>query len=184
MQKQNFDKVSSQIIDLLNQKKEYAAFKIIVEAYNQRLYWHIRRIVLNHDDANDVIQNTYLKIWKALSKFKGNSKVYTWIYRIATNEAITFINKNKNILVSIDGISHQDLKSSVQSNLLSGDEIQLKLEKAISQLPPKQRIVFNLRYFEELKYKDISIITNTSVGGLKASYHIAVKKIEKYLTTN
>jgi len=183
MQKLNFDKISTEIIDLLNQNKSYEAFKIIVDTYNQRLYWHIRRIVLNHDDANDVVQNTYLKIWKALSKFKGNSKVFTWIYRIATNEAITFLNKKKP-LVSIETVYIREPTTNYQSDFLSGDAIKLILENAISQLPPKQRVVFNLRYFEELKYKEISVITTTSVGALKSSYHIAVKKIEEYLKTN
>ena len=179
----NFDKINFAINNLLSQKKERDAFKIIVNTYHQKIYWHVRRIVVHHDDANDVTQNTYLKIWKALPKFKGNSNIYTWIYRIATNEAITFLSKKKPS-ISFEDINFSEPISNFQTDLLNGNDIQLKLEKAILQLPPKQRIVFNLRYFEELKYKDIAKITDTSIGALKASYHLAVKKIENYLTTS
>ncbi len=181
MTKFKLDKITIEIISLINQKKERQAFKIIVDTYNQQVYWHIRRMVLNHDDANDVLQNTYIKVWKALSKFKGNSKMFTWLYRIATNESIAFINKRKKQNVSLDKIQLKEPQTNNQTVLMTSDVIHQKLYLAIETLPAKQRVVFNLKYFEELKYQEISKITSTSVGALKASYHHAVKKIEKYL---
>ena len=178
------DDITKQVKNLLNQKKETEAFEILVKEYNQKIYWHVRRIVLNHDDANDVIQNTYIKVWKSLSKFKGNSKIYTWIYRIATNESISFINKQKKQPISMEVIQLNNFEANSQLDLQDGNEILLKLEKAITTLPTKQRIVFNLKYFDELKYSEIATITTTSIGALKASYHLAVKKIEKYLVSN
>lgn len=169
-----------QIIQLIKEKAFEKAFNLIVDEYQQRLYWHIRKMVTNLDDANDVLQNTYVKIWKALPKFKGDSKFYTWAYRIATNESITFINNRK-----VD-TSYEDVAYGVSQNLeadafFDGNEAQRKLHAAVAALPVKQKAVFNLKYFEELKYEEISEILNTSVGGLKASYHHAVKKIEEYL---
>ena len=170
------------IVLLLRQHSFDKAFDLIVEQYHQKLYWHIRRIVLSHDDANDVLQNTFMKIWKALPKFRGDSKVYTWLFRIATNESITFINKKKKHL-SFDDVSGE-IPSPHQLGIdFTASEIEQKLEMAIASLPEKQRVVFNLRYYEEMKYSDISEVTGTSVGGLKANYHIAVKKIEDYLTS-
>lgn len=169
-----------QINQLIKEKALEKAFNLIVDEYQQRMYWHIRRMVTDHDDANDVLQNTFIKIWKALPKFTGDSKFYTWAYRIATNESITFINKRK------DDASFDDLAYSISQNLeadafFDGNEAQRKLHAAVSALPEKQKAVFNLKYFEELKYEEISKILDTSVGGLKASYHHAVKKIEDYL---
>ena len=184
MTKFKLDKITIEIISLINQKKERKAFKVIIDTYNQQVYWHIRRMVLNHDDANDVLQNTYIKVWKALSKFKGNSKMFTWLYRIATNESITFINKRKKQNVSLDTIQLKESQTNNQTVLMTSDTIKQKLYLAIETLPAKQRVVFNLKYFEELKYQEISKITSTSVGALKASYHHAVKKIEKYLKEN
>ena len=184
MTKFKLDKITIEIISLINQKKERKAFKVIVDTYNQQVYWHIRRMVLNHDDANDVLQNTYIKVWKALSKFKGNSKMFTWLYRIATNESITFINKRKKQNVSLDTIQLKESQTNNQTVLMTSDTIKQKLYLAIETLPAKQRVVFNLKYFEELKYQEISKITSTSVGALKANYHHAVKKIEKYLKEN
>jgi len=176
--------IEEQITLLLgNKKKLDLAFNAVVDAYQQRLYWHIRRMVLDHDDANDVLQNTFIKIWKGLGNFKGNSKVYTWAYRIATNESITFLNKKR------EDISFDLVEFSVSKNLeadvyFDGDEIERKLYAAIHTLPEKQKAVFNLKYFDELKYTEISEILETSVGGLKASYHHAVKKIEEFLKTH
>ena len=184
MTKFKLDKITIEIISLINQKRERKAFKVIVDTYNQQVYWHIRRMVLNHDDANDVLQNTYIKVWKSLSKFKGNSKMFTWLYRIATNESITFINKRKKQNVSLDTIQLKESQTNNQTVLMTSDTIKQKLYLAIETLPAKQRVVFNLKYFEELKYQEISKITSTSVGALKASYHHAVKKIEKYLKEN
>ncbi|MBT8307151.1 MAG: sigma-70 family RNA polymerase sigma factor [Maribacter sp.] len=158
------------------------AFEVLVNTYKERLYWHIRRIVLNHDDTDDVLQNTFIKVYKNINGFKGDSKLYSWMYRIATNEALTFLKKKSNKL----GISDAELKDKMVSNLqadvyFEGDEIQLKLQKAIATLPEKQKLVFNMKYYQEMKYEEISAILDTSVGGLKASYHLAVKKVESFL---
>ena len=159
------------------------AFNLITQKHQERLYWHIRRMVIIHEDADDVLQNTLVKAWKGLNKFKAESKLYTWLYRIATNESITFLNKKrKRFYIPIIDIE-QELSESLESDeFFTGDEIQLKLQQAILRLPEKQRLVFNMKYYDELKYDEISAILDTSVGTLKASYHHAVKKIEKYLT--
>ena len=162
--------------------KEYA-FRELITLYKERLYWHIRNIVKSHDDTDDVLQNTYIKIYKNIHKFKGDSKLFSWMYRIATNEAITFINQNAKRLQ----ITNEEAQSIAIGKLTAdvyfeGDAIQLKLQKAIALLPEKQQLVFNMKYFQELKYSEISDILETSEGALKASYHIAVKKIEAYLT--
>jgi RNA polymerase sigma-70 factor (ECF subfamily) len=142
-------------------------------------------MVLNHDDADDVLQNTFIKVFGNLKKFKGDSKLYSWMYRIATNEAITFMQQR----AKKQGISNEEVQQKAINKLESdvffdGDEIQLKLQKAIAKLPDKQQMVFKMRYFEEIKYEEMSEILNTSVGALKASYHIAAKKIEEFLHTN
>lgn len=147
--------------------------------YKERLYWHIRNIVKSHDDADDVLQNTFIKIYRYIDKFKGDSKLYTWMYRIATNEALTFLSKQ----AKRKSITDEELQTSLIENLESdvyfeGDEIAKKLQEAIATLPEKQRLVFNMRYFQELKYADISEITETSEGSLKASYHLASKKLK------
>lgn len=169
----------SQLKDSNTQSK---AFEVLVNTYKQRLYWHIRGIVLNHDDADDVLQNTFIKIYKNIIGFKGESKLYSWMYRIATNEALSFLKKKS----KKQGISNEELQNQALDNLqadvyFEGDEIQLKLQKAIATLPEKQKLIFNMKYFQELKYEEISDILETSVGGLKASYHLATKKIEAYL---
>ena len=151
--------------------------------YKERLYWHIRKIVYIHDDADDVLQNTFIKVFKNIHSFKEESKLYSWIYRIATNESITFINKK----AKLGGTSSSELKSKMVDNLeadshFDGNDIQLKLQKAIHTLPEKQQLVFKMRYFEEIKYEEMSVILGTSVGALKASYHLAVKKIEIIMT--
>jgi len=161
------------------------AYHLIVQKYKERLYWHIRRMVISHEDADDVLQNTLIKAWKGLSNFKAESKLYTWLYRIATNEAITFLNqKKKRFFIPIVDIEKELAQSLESDEYYTGDEIQLKLQKAILTLPEKQRLVFNMKYYEEMKYEEISKILDTSVGALKASYHHAVKKIEIYLTSD
>lgn len=163
-------------------KPEYG-FRLLMEKYQERLYWQIRRLVLNHDDANDVLQNCLIKIFRNVHAFEGKSKLYTWLYRIATNEAITFLNKkNRKSITSIDqeagGLANQ-LRADAY---FDGDEAQLRLQEAIAKLPEKQRIVFNLRYYDEMSYADMSEVLETSVGALKASFHHAVKKIESYVS--
>jgi RNA polymerase sigma factor (sigma-70 family) len=158
------------------------AYDLIVRKYQERLYWHIRRMVITHEDADDVLQNTLIKAWKGLSNFKEEAKLFTWLYRIATNEAITFLNKKKKrFFISVVDIEHELSNSIVSDESYSGDEIQLKLQQAILTLPEKQRLVFNMRYYDEMKYDDMSEILKTSVGALKASYHHAAKKIERYI---
>ena len=161
------------------------AFRELVSQYKERLYWHIRKIVLDHDDTDDVLQNTFVKIFKNIQRFKGDSKLFTWMYRIATNEAITFINKKaKYQNVTIEAVKDQ-LISKLESDVyFEGDVIQLQLQKAITTLPQKQQLVFNMKYFENHTYENLSEILDTSVGGLKSSYHIAVKKITAYLKSN
>ena len=170
------------VTELKDKKSQAKAFEVLVNTYKERLYWHIRRIVMNHDDADDVLQNTFIKIYRSIDGFKGESKLYSWMYRIATNESLTFIKLKQRKA----GISDQEMKEQMLGSLASdvyfdGDEIQLKLQKALTTLPEKQKLVFNMKYFQELKYDEIAEILETSVGGLKASYHLAVKKIEAYL---
>ncbi len=161
------------------------AFRALISLYKERLYWHIRNIVKSHDDTDDVLQNTFIKIYKNIHNFKGDSKLFSWMYRIATNESITFINQNAKKLQ----ITSEEAQSSAINKLTSdvyfeGDAIQLQLQKAIATLPRKQQLVFNMKYFQDLKYSEISDILETSEGALKSSYHIAVKKIETYLAQN
>lgn len=162
-----------------------AAFKELLNLYKERLYWHIRKIVVSHDDTDDVLQNTFIKVYKNIHSFKGESKLFSWMYRIATNEALTHLKRNSNL----KSIGNQELQDLTLDNLeadvyFEGDEIQLKLQRAIATLPEKQKLVFNMRYFDNLKYSEMSDILETSEGALKASYHIATKKIEAYLTSN
>lgn len=171
-----------ELMENLKSERKETAFRALVLQYQERLYWHIRKIVLNHDDADDVLQETFLKVWRNIDNFREESSLFTWLYRIATNESLTFLSKQKKRAV----IPIDDMVNHLNTNLESdeyfeGDEIQMKLQKAILTLPEKQRIVFNLRYFEEMPYQEMSEILNTSVGALKASYHHAVKKIEDYL---
>ncbi|RNC89754.1 MAG: RNA polymerase sigma factor [Allomuricauda sp.] len=167
---------------LKNKESQAQAFEELVNTYKERLYWHIRRIVLDHDDADDVLQNTFIKVFKSIDGFKGDSKLYSWMYRIATNEALSFLKQKSRKL----GVSNEALQEHIVDNLQSdvyfeGDAIQLKLQKALTTLPEKQKLVFNMKYFQDMKYDEISQVLETSVGGLKASYHLAVKKIETYL---
>lgn len=168
---------------LKNERTREKAFRTLMSQYKERLYWHIRKIVISHDDADDVLQNTFVKVFRNINNFKENSKLYSWMYRIATNEAITFINKRTK-LKAVDITEYQNnLVDSLQDDVLySGSEIQLILQKAIATLPQKQQLVFNMKYFDEMKYSDMSEILGTSVGALKSSYFHAVKKIEKIIT--
>ena len=160
-------------------------FVLLVKKYRHRLYWHIRRMVVIHDDADDVLQNTFIKAWQGLSKFRQESKLYTWLYRVATNEALSFLNKaqrSRSIPFEDGGAELSHLVDI--SPQISGDEISRKLQKAVLMLPARQRLVFNMKYYDEMKYEEISEVLGTSVGGLKASYHLAVKKIEKQVLTD
>ena len=157
------------------------AFNVIVSRYKERLYWHIRRMVMVHEDADDVLQNTFLKAWKGIETFRGEAQLYTWMYRIATNESVTFLNQKRNKqTMPMEDAEHLLSNSLHHDAYFSGDELQKELQKAILTLPEKQRIVFNMKYFEEMPYEDISEILGTSVGSLKASYHHAVKKIKDW----
>jgi RNA polymerase sigma-70 factor (ECF subfamily) len=172
------------IEQLKNVRTKEVAFRELISQYKERLYWHIRKIVIAHDDADDVLQNTFIKIFKNIDQFKGDSKLYSWMYRIATNESITFINKRAKERNIDSPEIHTELVSNLQSDVyFSGDEIQLILQKAVASLPQKQQLVFNMKYFDDLKYQEISEILETSVGALKASYFHAVKKIENYIKT-
>ena len=158
-----------------------SAFSRIVAQYRERLYWHIRKIVIVHEDADDVLQNTFMKAWKGLGSFKGESQLYTWLYRIATNESINFLNQKRGRgTVPLDDVEHQLSWSLQHDAYFSGDELQMQLQKAILTLPEKQRIVFNMKYFDEMPYEEMSEILGTSVGALKASYHHAVRKIKDW----
>ncbi|MCU0368488.1 MAG: sigma-70 family RNA polymerase sigma factor [Cyclobacteriaceae bacterium] len=158
-------------------------FNMLVRAYQQRVYWHVRKMVIDHDDADDLTQEVFIKVHKSIDSFREDSQLFTWIYRIATNECLTFLNKKrKRFFLPIEDIGQQLSAKLDSSTDLSGDEIQKKLQKALLQLPDKQRLVFNMKYFDDLTYEDMAEITSTSVGALKASYHHAVKKIEDYLT--
>jgi len=158
------------------------AFNLIVRKYQERIYWHIRKIVVNHDDSDDVVQNTFLKVFGGLEHFREDSQLYTWMYRIATNEALTFLKRKKTkYLLPLVDVEHALSNSLESDQYFNGDELQLKLQKAVLRLPEKQRLVFNMKYYDEMKYEDISAILGTSVGALKASFHHAVKKIEKFI---
>ncbi|GBF19258.1 MULTISPECIES: RNA polymerase sigma factor [Arenibacter] len=173
------------VIQLKQKDHQAKAFEVLVSTYKERLYWHIRRIVLNHDDTDDVLQNTFIKVFRNIDSFKGDSKLYSWMYRIATNEALSFLkSKSQKFKINNEKLmtkAVEDLRADVY---FEGDEIQLKLQMAIATLPEKQKLIFNMKYFQEMKYEEISEILETSVGGLKASYHLASKKIEAFLKEN
>lgn len=159
------------------------AFSLLLNKYQEKIYWHIRRMVLDHDDADDLVQDVFIKVWKNLANFRSDSQLYTWIYRIASNECITFLNRKKlRNSISLENPEGQYLLETLaDSPYFDGDKAQMKLQKALLSLPEKQRLVFNMKYFDDLKYDEISDILGTSVGALKASFHIAVKKIEHIL---
>lgn len=182
--KLNMETGEEELMFQLNQANtKAAAFSMVVRKYQERLYWHIRKMVLSHDDANDILQNTFLKAWKGIDNFRGDSLISTWLYKIATNETLTFLaNKRMRNTTSMDELEEVLAQNLEADKYFDGDEAQLKLQKAILTLPEKQRLVFNMKYFDDLTYEEMEAILDTSVGALKASYHIAVKKIEKYLT--
>lgn len=178
-------KLSDQeILDLFkNDTTKEKGFSLLVRKYQEKIYWHVRRLVVDHDDANDVCQNIFIKVWTNLDKFKENSQLYTWLYRIATNESLTFLNqKRKKDSIPLATDDYDIGEQLAADPYFEGDSLQVKLQKAIAALPEKQRVVFLMRYYDETKYEDMSEILDTSVGALKASYHHAAKKIEKYLT--
>jgi RNA polymerase sigma-70 factor, ECF subfamily len=158
-------------------------FNQLVRTYQQRIYWHIRKMVVDHDDADDLVQEVFIKAWKNLDHFREESRLFTWLYRIATNECLNFLKKKRNRfflpIADLEAILSTTMDKSAH---ISGDELQMKLQKALLKLPDKQRLVFNMRYFDDMKYEEIAEITSTSVGSLKASYHLAVKKIEEFLS--
>jgi RNA polymerase sigma factor (sigma-70 family) len=159
-------------------------FNLLVRTYQQRVYSIVRKMVIDHDDADDLTQETFIKVHKAIDNFREDAQLYTWIYRIATNECLTFLNKKrKRFFLPIEDISRELAGKIDSSSHISGDDIEKKLQKALLKLPDKQRLVFNMKYYEDLPYESIAEITSTSVGALKASYHHAVKKIEDFLQT-
>ncbi|WP_395804539.1 RNA polymerase sigma factor [Daejeonella sp.] len=174
----------SEILDkFTRESSRNEAFTLLLKKYQEKIYWHIRRMVLDHDDADDLVQDVFIKVWKNLANFRSDSQLYTWIYRIASNECITFLNRKKlrNSISLEDSEGQYLLETLAESPYFDGDKAQMKLQKALLSLPEKQRLVFNMKYFDDLKYDEISEILGTSVGALKASFHIAVKKIEHIL---
>ena len=170
------------VLQLQSERSRDKAFRVLVLQYQERLYWHVRKIVKSHEDANDVVQNAFIKIYRNIDKFKGDSKLYTWLYRIATNESLTFLKKQKR--QTTEAIDNPDLNLGNQlssTENIDGDAVQELLKKAIETLPDKQKMVFNMRYFDEIPYQELSKILDTSVGALKASYHHAAKKIEAFV---
>ena len=179
----NLNWTDEEIIEKIQDEKTINyGFNLLMDKYQEKVYSVIRRMVIDHDAADDAAQETFVKVWKNIESFKGDSKLYTWIYRIATNEALNHLRKKKRrFFIPIGDIEHE-LSSSLDTDIYySGDEIQLKLQKSLLKLPEKQRLVFNMKYFEEMKFKDIAELMEVSVGSLKAQYHHAVKKIEKFI---
>ncbi len=172
-----------QILEFIKRPKDKEkGFNLLLDKYQERLYWNIRRIVISHEDADDILQNTCIKIWRALDRFKAQSALYTWLYRISVNEALQHLKQQKKkIFISEEDIQNHLLEKLESDVYFEGDEIEKKLQEAIIKLPKKQRLVFNMKYYENLKYEDISEVLGTSVGALKASYHLALKKLEQYL---
>ena len=176
-------KIDEQLLvqQLSDPKTQRKAFETVVREYGERLYWQVRRMVLTHDDADDVVQNVFIKAWTHLDDFHNDSKLSTWLYRIAANESIDFMRRKKNQLsVSADDVETGVANQLMADNYFDGDETEAQLQEAISRLPDVQRMVFNMRYYDEMKYSEISQILHTSEGALKASYHIAVKKISEF----
>src|SRR5580698_6606722 len=165
-----------------DEKTRNEAFNLLLKKYQQKIYWHVRRMVIDHDDADDLVQDVFIKVWKNLPGFRSDAQLYTWMYRIATNECITFLNKKKQKNnVSLDDVDHELADTLADSSYFNGDKIQRMLQQALLILPDKQRLVFNMKYYEDMKYEEISDVVGTSVGALKASSHLAVKKIEVFL---
>src|ERR1700759_4423988 len=158
------------------------AFNMLLKKYQQKIYWHVRRMVIDHDDADDLVQDVFVKIWKNLAGFRSDAQLYTWMYRIATNECITFLNKKKQKKdISLDEVDYSLAGTLADTSYFNGDQAQRKLQEALLTLPEKQKLVFNMKYYDDMKYEEISQVLGTSVGALKASFHLAVKKIEAHL---
>jgi len=169
---------------LRNPNTRREAFAELLQEFSEPLYWQIRRIVNNHDDADDLLQNTFMKAWQAMDDFRGDAKLSTWLHKIAINEALTHVDRQKRRLTeSLDNAEHSAIHTLEADEWIDGDEAATALREAVESLPEKQRIVFNMKYFDEMKYEDIAEITGTSVGALKATYHFAVKKIEHFLSS-
>jgi len=173
-----------ELLELFREEKsKERAFELIIKKYEQKIYWLIRRYVNDHNDADDLMQEVFIKIWKGLANFREDSQLYTWMFRIASNECVNFHRKNKQkVQVAIEDVNEQEFINKVGDNPMDGTKIQQKLQLALDTLPEKQKMVFHLKYYQEMKYEDMSQLLGTSVGALKASFHIAVKKIEIYLT--
>ncbi len=167
--------------DLKNPQKMREAFDILMRQYGEKMYWQIRKLVTSHDDANDLLQNSFLKAWSNLHNFRGDAKLSTWLYKIAINESLNFLNRSKNQSSPESAVTTQALEHLEADEYFDGDELKAQLHRAVASLPQKQRLVFNMKYFDEMKYEEISEILGTSVGALKASYHHAVKKITEML---
>jgi RNA polymerase sigma factor (sigma-70 family) len=176
---------SELLVEFRNPSTKERAFTAIIKKYQEKLYWHIRRMVIDHDDANDVLQNVFIRVWNGLDNFRENSQLYTWMYRVATNECLTFLEQRK----KKSAVSLSEVETGL-SNLVKADKhfdaarLEWKLQLAIQQLPEKQRVVFNLRYYDEMPYEEMSSVLDTSEGALKASYHHAVKKIEDFIVNH
>lgn len=174
------DKEIIELFHLRGEKEK--AFRLLVNRYKERLYWHIRKIVLNHEDADDILQNVFVKIWQGLSEFRYEAKLFTWMYRIATNESINFLNEKKRKVFGNSGEITTLLENTLESDVyFNGDSIQQELQRAILHLSERQRLIFNMKYFDDMSYEDIAEVLEVAVGTLKATYHNAVKKIEEYL---
>ena len=159
------------------------AFNQLVRKYQSKVYWHVRKMVVDHDDADDLTQDVFIKVWKHLENFRQDASLFTWIYRIATNECLSFLgSKRRKFLLPLNDVGAELAEKLEADPALAEDEIELKLQKAILTLPDKQRLVFNLRYYDEMPYEEMAEVTGTSVGALKASYHHAVKKVEDYVS--
>ena len=165
-----------------DEKTRNEAFNLLLKKYQQKIYWHVRRMVIDHDDADDLVQDVFIKVWKNLQGFRADAQLYTWMYRIATNECITFLNKKKQKNnIPLDDVSYELAETLADSTYFDGDKAQMKLQQALLTLPDKQKLVFNMKYYDDMKYEEMSEVLGTSVGALKASFHLAVKKIEAYL---
>jgi len=165
-----------------DEKTRNEAFNMLLKKYQQKIYWHVRRMVIDHDDTDDLVQDIFIKVWKNLAGFRSDAQLYTWMYRIATNECITFLNnKKKKNNISLDEVDYSLADTLADSSYFNGDQAQRKLQEALLTLPEKQKLVFNMKYYEDMKYEEISQVLGTSVGALKASFHLAVKKIEAHL---
>jgi RNA polymerase sigma-70 factor (ECF subfamily) len=173
---------SELLVEFRNPVTKEKAFTSIIKKYQEKLYWHLRRMVVDHDDANDVLQNVMIRVWNGLENFREDSQLYTWLYRVATNECLTFLEQQKKRAA----VSLSDVESGLENKIkadqnFDGNKLEWKLQLGIQQLPEKQRIVFQLRYYDEMPYEEMSRVLETSEGALKASYHHAVKKIEEYI---